>query len=227
MKPELHLPDLPEVPVSVGPVAAHVPHRVAWSERLRMLLGTYLPLLLMVALAAGTWWLVRTAPRPAVESQATKLRHEADYTLERFAMQRYDKSGRQVALIEGEQLHHYPDTRELEIDTVRVTFSSADGRVTRITARQAVVFDEGSVVRLEGNARVESQGPTTEPPVVIEGQRLVVNLHDQLVTTDQPVRVRQGGTDFSAEALTYDAVTQNLTLQGKVRAVLQTLPKRR
>jgi LPS export ABC transporter protein LptC len=92
---------------------------------------------------------------------------------------------------------------------------------------QAVAADEGTLVRLEGDARVESQGTKGEPPVVIEGQRLVANIHDQLVSTDQPVRVRQGSTEFSAEALTYDAVTLQLTLQGKVRAVLQAQPLKR
>ena len=228
MNVELHLPDLPEVPVSVGPPPmAPARPKVAWSERLRMLLGTYLPLLLMVVLALGTWWLVKVAPRTSAEPTATVLRHEADYTLERFAMQRYDKTGRLVALLEGEKLRHFPDTRELEIDTVRVTFTAPDGRVTHITARQAVASDEGSVARLEGDARVESQGLAGEPPVIIEGQRLVANIHDQLVSTDQPVRVRQGGTEFSAESLTYDAVLRSLTMQGKVRAVLQAQPKRR
>lgn len=228
MNVELHLPDLPEVPVSLGPPPVAPPRpRVAWSERLRMGLGTYLPLLLMVALALGTWWLVKLAPPPAHSSQAAVLRHEADYTLARFAMQRYDRSGRLVALLEGEKLRHYPDTRELEIDTVRVTFTAPDGRVTHITARQAVASDEGSEVRLEGDARVESQGRSGEPPVVIEGQRLVAQLQNQVVSTDQPVRVHQGGTEFSAEALRYEAVSQNLTLLGKVRAVLQTLPQGR
>jgi lipopolysaccharide export system protein LptC len=227
VSPELHLPDLPEVPVSLGTAAApQARPKVAWSERLRMGLGTYLPLLLMVALALGTWWLVKVAPRTSAELATPAPRHEADYTLERFAMQRYDKSGRQVALIEGERLRHFPDTRELEIDTVRITFTAPDGRVTHITARQAVAFDEGSVVRLEGDARVESQGLGNEPPVLIEGQRLVANLHDQLVSTDQPVRVRQGGTEFSAEAFTYDAVARGLSLQGKVRVQLQALPRR-
>lgn len=228
MNVRLHLPDLPDVPISVGPPP--VPQarpQVAWSERLRMWLGTYLPLLLMVLLALGTWWLVKLAPQPSAEPQARVLRHEADYTLERFAMQRYDKTGRLVALLEGERLRHFPDTRELEIDTVRVTFTAPDGRVTHITARQAVAADEGTMVRLEGDAKVESQGLPGEPPVVIEGQRLVANLSDRLISTDQPVRVRQGRTEFSAEALSYDAVSQQLSLQGKVRAVLQTLPQGR
>ena len=228
MNVELHLPDLPDVPVSVGPppVALGRP-KVAWSERLRMLLGTYLPLLLMVALALGTWWLVKVAPQTTVEAQSTALRHEADYTLERFEMQRFDKTGRLVALLEGQQLRHFPDTRELEIDTVRITFTAPDGRVTHITARQAVASDDGVIARLEGDAKVESQGLAGEPPVLIEGQRLLANIPDQQISTDQPVRVRQAGTEFSAESLAYDAITRGLTMQGKVRAVLQPQPMRR
>jgi lipopolysaccharide export system protein LptC len=225
---ELHLPDLPDVPVSVGPAPVALARpKVAFSERVRMLLGTYLPLLMMVALALGTWWLVKVAPKAAIEPAAVALRHEADYMLERFAMQRFDKTGRLAALLEGEQLRHFPDTRELEIHTVRVTFTAPDGRITHITARQAVASDDGNTARLEGDAKVESQGLAGEPPVVIEGQRLVANLHDQQISTDQPVRVRQGGTEFSADALTYDAISRGLILQGKVRAVLQPLPGHR
>lgn len=228
MNVELHLPDLPDVPVSVipPPVAPARP-KVAFSERLRMLLGTYLPLLLMVALALGTWWLVKVAPRTDTPTPSLALRHEADYALERFAMQRYDKAGRLVALLEGEQLRHFPDTRELEIDTVRITFTAPDGRVTHITARQAVASDDGVIARLEGDAKVESQGLAGEPPVLIEGQRLLANIPDQQISTDQPVRVRQAGTEFSAESLAYDAITRGLTMQGKVRAVLQPQPLHR
>ena len=116
------------------------------------------------------------APQTTVEAQSTALRHEADYTLERFEMQLFDKTGRLVALLEGQQLRHFPDTRELEIDTVRITFTAPDGRVTHITARQAAASDDGVTARLEGDARVESQGLAGAPPVLIEGQRLLAGL---------------------------------------------------
>jgi lipopolysaccharide export system protein LptC len=64
MSGELHLPDLPEVPVSLGkdPGAPCRP-RLAWRARLGSLAGTALPLFTMAVLAAGTWWLVKNAPQ--------------------------------------------------------------------------------------------------------------------------------------------------------------------
>ena len=59
MKGELHIPDLPEVPVVLSPLNAPVddPQRVrpSWPARMREMLVGYLPLMLMVGLALGTW----------------------------------------------------------------------------------------------------------------------------------------------------------------------------
>ena len=71
MSVELHLPDLPEVPISLGP-AADAPPRAPtpWHLRLRDALSSYLPLLLMTLLALATWWLVQNSPRPEVARPA-------------------------------------------------------------------------------------------------------------------------------------------------------------
>ena len=78
MSIELHLPDLPDVPISLGPVPqASQPLRapLPWHLRLREMLATYLPLLLMGVLALGTWWLVKNTPsaeRPARRGRAAR-----------------------------------------------------------------------------------------------------------------------------------------------------------
>ena len=78
-RPELHLPDLPEVSVQLGLPAlsasaaavAGQPARApqAWSYRLLQGLSSYLPLLLMALLAVGTWWLVRNTPEAQAHAQ--------------------------------------------------------------------------------------------------------------------------------------------------------------
>src|SRR5262245_34750675 len=73
--PELHLPDLPEVEVSLG-AAPPVKPRAGLRMRLRELLGAYLPLLLMALLALGTWWLVKNTPRPMAGGEGVPLRHD-------------------------------------------------------------------------------------------------------------------------------------------------------
>ena len=90
MSAELHLPDLPEVPVAIGaqPTAGERRLREAWDVRLRGLLGTYLPLLLMSALAVGTWWLAKQSPRAVTERVTVAPRHDPDYTARRVVLER-------------------------------------------------------------------------------------------------------------------------------------------
>lgn len=220
MNVELHLPDLPEVPVSLGPPpGAPRRGRIAWSQRLRGLFSTYLPLLVLGLLAVGTWWLVKNSPAPVEPRARTAPVHEPDYTLERFTLQRYDPAGQMVLQIEGDQLRHYPDTDEIEIDTVRLATSTPDGRITRATARHAVSNGDHSEVRLEGGAQVvttDATGATVE----IDGDRLIALTRLHQVRADKPVRVRQGGSEFTADAMEYDQVTRQLMLHGKVRGTL-------
>lgn len=223
MKAELHLPDLPEVPVAIGPpdvAPAARGRRVAWAVRLRGVFGTYLPLLLMGLLAALTWWLARHSPRPLAERAPAAPRHEPDYTAERAVWQRFNAQGRLVAQIEGERVRHFPDTDEVEVDTVRVTSTADDGRRTEATARQAVASGDNSRYRLQGRARVVSTGADGRS-VVMEGEQLQLLAEERRVRADRPVTVRQGGSALSADRLEFDEATQQLTLGGRVRLLLE------
>ena len=62
MSVELHLPDLPEVPISLGAMVGKAP-RQSIATRLHEGLSSYLPLLLMALLALGSWWLVKNTPQ--------------------------------------------------------------------------------------------------------------------------------------------------------------------
>lgn len=222
MSAELHLPDLPEVPVALGPEpGAPRPPQLRGRERLRQALLAYLPLLLMVALALLTWWLVRLAPRERAATPAAAVRHEPDYTLESFQIQRYDASGRPTVRIEGRKLRHYPDTDEHEIEALHLWLNGADGRQTEATARQGVVAGDNSWARLEGDVHVVSLAAGETDPLTMDGQQLLVQISQRQLRTEQPVRVRQGRSAFTASSLEFDENTRLLTLHGPLHAELQ------
>ncbi|MBQ0934185.1 LPS export ABC transporter periplasmic protein LptC [Ideonella paludis] len=227
MNHPLHLPDLPEVPASLSeplaPVVAGPGQRrrvVHWPTRLKGLLATYLPLLMMALLALGTWWLVKNAPKPVGPAAEKAVRHEPDYTMATFSIERFDAQGRPIARLMGEQLRHYPDTDEIEIDIVQLIATGEDGRVTHATARRAVALGDGTQVRLEGGAKVVSTGAEGDV-VQIEGDRLIAYLKERRMVADKPVRVRQGQSEFQADALDFDQTQGQLLLQGRVQARLQ------
>ena len=219
MTVELHLPDLPEVPLSLGGPAGPPQGARPWPLRIRDALSTYLPLLLMAALALATWWLVTNSPRPAGEGAERPVSKEPDYTMTAFSLDRFDAAGALKLRIEGEHLRHYPATDRIEIDGVQIRAIAPDGRVTQAQAARAVGNGDGSEMQLLGGAEVTSEDAA--------GQRLVMRsefLHAFFITervqTHLPVQVRTAGREMRAAGLAYDHAAQRLDLKGPMRVVM-------
>jgi lipopolysaccharide export system protein LptC len=218
--PELHLPDLPEVPVSLRPLAppAHRRQPLPWGQRLRNALMAYLPLLLMAALAGSTWWLVKNTPSPDRPAASGAPRQDPDYTMHRFNITRFDAQGRFALRIEGEVLRHYPATDHFEIDGVRLHAVAPDGRTTDATARRALSNADGSEVQLIGAAQVVAQvegGDTLR----IDSEFLHAFLRFERLRSHLPVLVRRGADETRAAGLDYDHLDRRLLLRGPVRSV--------
>ena len=220
MSVELHLPDLPEVPISLGPAPRGALQAVRpWHLRLRDVLSSYLPLLLMAALALATWWLVKNSPRLVQAPTGRVVSSEPDYTMTQFAVERFDASGRLKLRIEGAQLRHFPDTDRIEIEDAQIRAYAPDGRMTLATAKRAMGNGDGSEIQLLGGAEVSTQDDLNGP-LVMQGEFLHAFLLKERVLTHLPVLVRQGGTEMRAAGLQYDHVTRRLDLKGPLRMVL-------
>lgn len=220
MSVELHLPDLPEVPISLGPPDAGRPRvRVPWHLRLRDALSSYLPLLLMTLLALGTWWLVQHSPKPAGPEVQRPVSAEPDYVMTQFALERFDATGRLKLRIEGAQLRHFPATDRIEIDGATIRAYAPDGRVTLATAQRALGNGDGSEIQLLGGAEVTAPDKNGVP-LLMRSEFLHAFLVTERIQTHLPVLVRQGGTELNAGGLSYDHAAQRLELKGPVRAQL-------
>jgi lipopolysaccharide export system protein LptC len=222
---ELHLPDLPELPLSLGPA---IPpggdrRRPSFGQRLRDWLSGYLPLVLMTALALGTWWMVRNSPTGSGPTRPAPLAHEPDYTLDRFQMQRFDPTGALRVVIEGEHLRHFPDTDVMEVETIRVVSTEPDGRRMVATARQGRARGDGTEVWLDGQAQVIGEQPG-EQPVQINGEHLRASPKARRIDSDSPVTVLQGTNHFEADGMVYEHDTRVLTLLGHAHGVYQPSP---
>jgi lipopolysaccharide export system protein LptC len=217
MSIELHLPDLPDVPISIGPAAQRA--RPNWPIRVRDALSAYLPLLLMMLLALGTWWLVKNTPLPDDPREAVAPRSDPDYTLKNFTVERFAKDGRLKLRIQGDALRHYPDTERTEIDGASIRAIAPDGRATVARARMAVTNRDGSEVQLLGGARVTGVGRGGEP-IEFEGEFLHAFLNTERLRSHLPVLVRHDGSEFRAAAMDYDHLSGLLQLQGRMRALL-------
>jgi lipopolysaccharide export system protein LptC len=192
--------------------------RQPWHWRLGQLLSAYLPVLLMAALALGTWWLVRNTPRAGAPLEVTAPRHEPDYTMQGFTLRRFGADGRLRVQVQGAQMRHYPDTDTLEIDGVNIRALSPDGSVTHATARRAVTNSDASEVQLIGGAQVVHEGRGDEPPIEFTSEFLHAFLDTERVRSHLPVQLRQGGSELRVGTIDYDHLTRVARLGPPVRA---------
>lgn len=217
--PELHLPDLPEVEVSLGaPGPAPVQLRRGLRLRWRELLGAYLPLVLMALLALGTWWLVKNTPRPSAGDDSAAVRSDPDYEMRDFAITRFAPDGRATVRLEGAWLRHYPDTDRIEIETARMQSRTPDGRVTQAQAARALANGDASEWQLSGGAKIVAQ-VRGGPPLEIEGEFLHVFVQTERVRSHLPVRMRQGDDEIHAGGIDVDNLAQRVELNPPVRSI--------
>jgi lipopolysaccharide export system protein LptC len=213
--PELHLPDLPEVEVSLGAVQPPRARR-GLRMRLRELLGAYLPLVLMALLALGTWWLVKNTPRPATSDDSAAVRSDPDYEMRDFAITRFAPDGRATVRLEGARLRHFPDTDRIEIESARIHARAPDGRVTQAQAERALANGDASEWQLSGGAKVVAQ-MRAGPPLEIDGEFLHVFVPTERVRSHLPVLVRQGDDEIRAGGIDVDNLAQRVQFSPPVR----------
>jgi len=192
--------------------------RVAWPWRLVELVSAYLPVVLMALLALGTWWLVKNSPRPAPDVPTAAVRHEPDYTMQRFTVQRFTPAGRLRAQLEGEELRHYPDNDTAEIDHVQLRAWGEAQQLTTATARRALVNGDATEVQLLGGAQVVRETRDGAPAIEFRGEFLHAFLDTERVRSHLPVVVRRGATEIRGDALDYDNLERVVQLRGRVRA---------
>lgn len=192
-----------------------------WTARAASFLSAYLPMLLMALLAAGTWWLVKNTPVFDLTPAPVAARHEPDYSMTGFSVQRFAPRGAAQARIEGDKLRHFPDTDTVEIDNARIRAVAADGRVTVATAARALSNADGSEVQLLGGAHVVREALEKEREIHFRGEFLHAFLNTERVRSHLPVTVTRGATQVRADAVDYDHLTGVIRFSGRMRGVFE------
>ena len=210
------MPVTPLTPAATGRRPAGLPGHLRALE----FVSAYLPLLLMALLALGTWWLVKNTPPSDLDRVPAPPRHEADYTMNKFMVQRFAPDGTMRAQIEGEVLRHYPDTDTLEIDAPRIRSIARDGRVTLASARRALSNGDASEIQLFDGAKVVREAAPGKEPIEFRSDFLHAFLLTERVVSHLPVIVVWGASELRADGMEYDNLSQVVVLKGRNRAVM-------
>lgn len=198
-----------------------------WRRALRTWdqVSIYLPIVLMGALALGTYWLVRNSPVFSAQEAAQAAKHDVDYFMRKFTIKSFGEAGQLKSEIYGVEGRHYPASDTLEIDQPRILSISDAGRSVTSTGNRALSNGDGSEVQLFGNARVirEAVAGTDGkvlPRMEFRGEFLHAFVNEERVKSHLPVTLIRGADQFSGDTFAFDNLTGIAVLKGRVKGQL-------
>ncbi|MBE0627213.1 MAG: LPS export ABC transporter periplasmic protein LptC [Burkholderiales bacterium] len=174
------------------------------------------PLVLLLALAAGSLWLERAVQAPE-HDQSGKLRHDPDFVAEEFSATKMSVSGKPEYSLSATRMLHYPDDESTDIvepllvqrhdDDPRIVIRADRGKVSR-NGEEASFYGNVEVVREAGRGRSELQMRTEYLQIVPD---------QDIARTDKPVIITEGRSRLAGVGMELNNKTRQFKLLSQVR----------
>jgi lipopolysaccharide export system protein LptC len=193
-------------------------------HKVRDRLTLYLPLLVMLVLALGSWWLVRSMPDLWGVPKDKVVRKDPDYNLRQFVVKVFDAQGRQVREVMGDEGRHYPDTDELHIEQVTFKAQTENGQHLNAVGRKGIATGDGERVTLLGDARAVREATDVLPRIELSGEKIIALIKAEKLLSSDPVQITRGEDVFTANSMDFDIQSGHYLLNGRVRGTLAPSP---
>ena len=176
----------------------------------------WLPLLVLLLLAALSFWIERSVQIPVNGSEASKTDPEG--IMENFDALRTDPTGRPHYRLSAKKLKHYSGSKRTELESPRfVLLGSSMGDVSA-ESRQATVSPDGNEVDLRGEVNVLRAARAGQSAMTLRTARLIVFPERNLLRSPGPVDVQDASLKLRAGAMEYNAGQRVIKLTGRVQA---------
>ena len=176
----------------------------------------WLPLAILLLLAALSFWIEQSVQMAPNGSQAAKTDPEG--IMENFDALRTDASGNPHYRLSAKKLKHYSGNKLTELELPRFVQLDAEAGEVRATARQATVSADGSEVDLHGDVIVERAAHPGQSAMTLRTAKLLVFPERDQLRAPGTVDVHDDILTLRAGAMEYDARRRVIKLTGRVKA---------
>ena len=174
------------------------------------------PLLLMLALAALTFWLERTV-REQEGIHPSLRRHDPDYVVDNLTHTRFNVQGLVDSTLAAAKMLHYPDDDSTDLVTPRMVQTKPNEPRVTLTADRGTLSHDGEEVFLYGNVLVvRDAGPERSETRMRTSFMHVVSAHS-VFRTDREVVITEEDREISGRGMEYHNDTKELFLRERVR----------
>ncbi|MEO8935206.1 MAG: LPS export ABC transporter periplasmic protein LptC [Burkholderiaceae bacterium] len=182
-----------------------------------------LSIVLIGGLAVGSYWLAQQAHLS--DAPARKVGHDIDYTAKDITLTKMDETGRAQYVVDAAALVHYADDDSGELTQPRLVGAKVDRPEMRVRADLGKTTGDGEELRLYGNVVLVRQAFKGAQELVAKGPYMLALPDREILSSDQPIEVVQGGSRVNANGMQYDNGHRTLQLDGgkggRIRAVIE------
>lgn len=174
------------------------------------------PLLLMLALAALTFWLERTV-REGEGLHPSLRRHDPDFMVDNLSHTRFNAQGVVESTLAAAKMIHYPDDDSTDLIAPRVVQAKPDEPRVTLTADRGALSQDGEEVFLYGNVLLVREASAERPETRMRTSFMHVVRARSVVRTDREVVITEENRVLSGRGMEYHNDSRQLFLRERVR----------
>lgn len=194
-------------------------------QGVRQLRGAMM-LVLLAALAAGSFWLYEVLRRAGDDVLPHVERTEPDFYMENFSYIKISKaSGKASYHFSGKKMVHKPQDNSYDIEAPVIHNRSEGKPSTTLSGDRGTVNSDYSEVHLYENVRMDRPGSPTNRPLKLRSEHLLILPDEDVVKTDTPVQIMVGESILNGTGMYANNATRELQLKNRVHGTYQAPPR--
>ena len=174
------------------------------------------PLLLLLALAAASFWLERAVQAPDYDKTG-KLRHDPDFIAEDFGITKMGANGKPEYSLSAARMLHYPDDESTDIVEPRLVQHHDDAAPIEIRADRGLISRNGEEASFFGNVVVVREASAQRSELRMQTEYLQIYPDRDLASTNRPVTITEGRSRLAGVGMELNNKTRQFTLLSQVR----------
>lgn len=180
-------------------------------------LREWFPLLPLLLLLAGTYWLNQQV-RPIPPKPDDRKRHDPDFIVDNFAATTLDEQGLPRFQMSARKMVHYPDDDSTHLDAPQLNSFFADHPTIIAFAKKGEISSKGEDVYLRDDVKLVRAASDTQSEMTFTTDYLHVIPDKDLADTDRPVTLVDAHNEIHAVGLKFDYKARLVTLLSQVRS---------
>ena len=145
----------------------------------------------LILVAAGSWWLLRETGLQNLQNNTNKS-HAPDYYFTDATVTSLDVTGRPASELKAPRMIHHPDDDSVEVFTPRMRYFTKQGLPWYAQADHGLEPSGGNLIYLTGHVEMTHPDTNGGPPLVIDTDKLTVDLNTNIASTDDDVVMVKG-----------------------------------